>query len=88
MGHDLALAVILTCEERHTTPNTPPVHADYQKVTLRREVARRPGINRLRRPRLAVPGPLRRLGQPRCRRVPLRPVGAFRSGLVAGSMGA
>ncbi|MFJ4095085.1 DUF5995 family protein [Kitasatospora sp. NPDC089913] len=32
IGHDLALAVILTCEERHTKPNTPPVHADYQKV--------------------------------------------------------
>jgi hypothetical protein len=32
IGHDLALSVVLTCKERHTTPGTAPVHADYLKV--------------------------------------------------------
>ncbi|MET8700823.1 DUF5995 family protein [Kitasatospora sp. NPDC004723] len=32
INHDLALAVVLTCIERRTTPETPPVHADYLKV--------------------------------------------------------
>jgi hypothetical protein len=32
INHDLALSVIDTCVERHTTPDTPPVHDDYQKV--------------------------------------------------------
>ncbi|MFE9426878.1 DUF5995 family protein [Kitasatospora sp. NPDC006697] len=32
INHDLALAVILTCQERGTTPEAPSVHADYQKV--------------------------------------------------------
>lgn len=32
INHDLALAVIATCKERGTSPDTPPVHADYLKV--------------------------------------------------------
>ncbi|RKT55362.1 DUF5995 family protein [Saccharothrix australiensis] len=32
INHDLALAVIATCQERGTTPLTKPVHADYLRV--------------------------------------------------------
>jgi hypothetical protein len=32
INHDLALAVVATCKERGTTPDTSPVHADYLKV--------------------------------------------------------
>jgi hypothetical protein len=32
INHDLAVAVVETCAERHTTPGTPPVHSDYEKV--------------------------------------------------------
>ncbi|MGC0327304.1 hypothetical protein RKD23_000294 [Streptomyces sp. SAI-170] len=32
INHDLALAVIDTCIERGTTPDTAPVHADYLRV--------------------------------------------------------
>ncbi|MBP0448488.1 hypothetical protein J5Y04_02835 [Kitasatospora sp. RG8] len=32
INHDLPLAVVSTCIERRTTPETPPVHADYLKV--------------------------------------------------------
>ncbi|WP_162871712.1 DUF5995 family protein [Kitasatospora cineracea] len=32
IDHDLAVAVVETCKERHTTPRTPPVHEDYEKV--------------------------------------------------------
>ncbi|MGW4894520.1 DUF5995 family protein [Kitasatospora sp. NPDC004240] len=32
INHDLALAVIATCRERRTTPETAPVHADYLRV--------------------------------------------------------
>ncbi|MFI0723692.1 DUF5995 family protein [Streptomyces sp. NPDC021224] len=32
IDHDLAVAVVETCAERHTTPDTPPVHSDYEKV--------------------------------------------------------
>ncbi|MEU3353453.1 DUF5995 family protein [Streptomyces sp. NPDC037389] len=32
INHDLALSVIATCKERGTTPETPPVHADYLRV--------------------------------------------------------
>ncbi|ONI81514.1 hypothetical protein ALI144C_19545 [Actinosynnema sp. ALI-1.44] len=32
INHDLALAVNATCKERHTTPSTKPVHADYLTV--------------------------------------------------------
>ncbi|MFE7466257.1 DUF5995 family protein, partial [Streptomyces sp. NPDC057499] len=32
INHDLPVAVVETCAERHTTPNTPPVHQDYEKV--------------------------------------------------------
>ncbi|AUY49189.1 DUF5995 family protein [Streptomyces sp. CB01881] len=32
INHDLPLAVVSTCIERRTTPDTPPVHADYLKV--------------------------------------------------------
>ncbi|MFD0206266.1 MULTISPECIES: DUF5995 family protein [Saccharothrix] len=32
INHDLALAVNATCQERHTTPQTKPVHADYLRV--------------------------------------------------------
>ncbi|MFD0274445.1 DUF5995 family protein [Kitasatospora sp. NPDC127111] len=32
LAHDLPLAVVTTCIERRTTPDTPPVHADYLKV--------------------------------------------------------
>jgi uncharacterized protein DUF5995 len=32
INHDLALAVVATCKERSTTPDTPPVHSDYLKV--------------------------------------------------------
>ncbi|GAA1960294.1 DUF5995 family protein [Kitasatospora viridis] len=32
INHDLALAVVLTCQERRTSPDAAPVHADYQKV--------------------------------------------------------
>jgi Family of unknown function (DUF5995) len=32
INHDLALAVIAACQERRTTPNTKPVHADYLRV--------------------------------------------------------
>ncbi|MED7952541.1 DUF5995 family protein [Kitasatospora sp. NPDC058201] len=32
INHDLALAVVTTCIECRTTPDTPPVHADYLKV--------------------------------------------------------
>ncbi len=32
INHDLAIAVVETCAERGTTPDTPPVHQDYEKV--------------------------------------------------------
>ncbi|MEU6575269.1 DUF5995 family protein [Streptomyces sp. NPDC046805] len=32
INHDLPLAVVQTCTERGTTPGTPPVHQDYEKV--------------------------------------------------------
>lgn len=32
INHDLALAVVTTCAERGTTPDTRPVHADYLRV--------------------------------------------------------
>ncbi|WP_431969875.1 DUF5995 family protein [Nocardia sp. bgisy134] len=32
INHDLATAVVETCKERGTTPDTKPVHADYLKV--------------------------------------------------------
>ncbi|WP_328411992.1 DUF5995 family protein [Nocardia sp. NBC_00403] len=32
INHDLAVAVVETCKERATTPDTKPVHADYLKV--------------------------------------------------------
>ncbi|WP_327682238.1 DUF5995 family protein [Kitasatospora sp. NBC_00458] len=32
INHDLPLAVVTTCIECRTTPDTPPVHADYLKV--------------------------------------------------------
>ncbi|WP_433200725.1 DUF5995 family protein [Nocardia sp. CA-107356] len=32
INHDLAVAVVETCKERGTTPDTEPVHADYLKV--------------------------------------------------------
>jgi Family of unknown function (DUF5995) len=32
INHDLPDAVVKTCVERGTTPDTPPVHADYLKV--------------------------------------------------------
>ncbi|MEU0932952.1 MULTISPECIES: DUF5995 family protein [unclassified Embleya] len=32
INHDLAVAVVETCAERHTTPDTPPVQEDYDKV--------------------------------------------------------
>ncbi|MFD8754044.1 DUF5995 family protein [Kitasatospora sp. NPDC059577] len=32
INHDLAVAVVETCKERHTSPRTPPVHEDYEKV--------------------------------------------------------
>jgi hypothetical protein len=32
INHDLALAVVKTCKERGTAPDTKPVHADYLKV--------------------------------------------------------
>ncbi|MEV7872738.1 DUF5995 family protein [Streptomyces sp. NPDC088124] len=32
INHDLAVAVVETCTERRTTPGTPPVHQDYEKV--------------------------------------------------------
>lgn len=32
INHDLAIAVVDTCAERRTTPDTPPVHEDYEKV--------------------------------------------------------
>ncbi|WP_067672534.1 DUF5995 family protein [Nocardia miyunensis] len=32
INHDLAIAVVKTCKERNTTPETKPVHADYLKV--------------------------------------------------------
>ncbi|MEU8763848.1 DUF5995 family protein [Streptomyces sp. NPDC048659] len=32
INHDLAVAVVETCAERRTTPETPPVHEDYEKV--------------------------------------------------------
>lgn len=32
INHDLPLAVIMTCQERGTTPDTEPVHADYLRV--------------------------------------------------------
>ncbi|MGW6918236.1 DUF5995 family protein [Kitasatospora sp. NPDC054939] len=32
INHDLALAVVETCKERNTTPDTLPVHDDYEKV--------------------------------------------------------
>ncbi|WP_328400669.1 DUF5995 family protein [Nocardia sp. NBC_00403] len=32
INHDLAVAVVETCKERATTPDTKPVHADYLEV--------------------------------------------------------
>ncbi|MEV8455368.1 DUF5995 family protein [Streptomyces sp. NPDC052095] len=32
INHDLPVAVVETCTERRTTPDTPPVHHDYEKV--------------------------------------------------------
>ncbi|MET8546158.1 DUF5995 family protein [Kitasatospora sp. NPDC004799] len=32
INHDLAIAVVETCKQRRTTPGTPPVHADFEKV--------------------------------------------------------
>ncbi|MGW2486042.1 DUF5995 family protein [Streptomyces sp. NPDC001606] len=32
INHDLAVAVVQTCAERGTTPQTAPVHEDYEKV--------------------------------------------------------
>lgn len=32
INHDLALAMVATCEQRATTPGTPPIHADFLKV--------------------------------------------------------
>ncbi|WP_040701375.1 DUF5995 family protein [Nocardia vinacea] len=32
INHDLPMAVVMTCKERSTTPDTKPVHADYLKV--------------------------------------------------------
>ncbi|MBW8483088.1 DUF5995 family protein [Actinomadura parmotrematis] len=32
INHDLALAVIATCEERGVEPDDPPVHADFRRV--------------------------------------------------------
>ncbi|MCP2274689.1 hypothetical protein SAMN04244553_2043 [Nocardia amikacinitolerans] len=32
INHDLAVAVVKTCKERSTTPDTKPVYADYLKV--------------------------------------------------------
>ncbi|MEU7769112.1 DUF5995 family protein [Nocardia sp. NPDC049190] len=32
INHDLAIAVVKTCKERATTPDTDPVHADYLRV--------------------------------------------------------
>lgn len=32
INHDLAVAVVETCAERQTSPSTPPVHQDYEKV--------------------------------------------------------
>ncbi|MFF2014067.1 DUF5995 family protein [Streptomyces sp. NPDC058195] len=32
INHDLPVAVVETCAERRTTPGTPPVHEDYEKV--------------------------------------------------------
>ncbi|MFI6843681.1 DUF5995 family protein [Kitasatospora sp. NBC_00085] len=31
-NHDLPLAMVATCIDRRTTPDTPPVHADYLRV--------------------------------------------------------
>ncbi|MFE3503568.1 DUF5995 family protein [Kitasatospora sp. NPDC059160] len=32
INHDLALAVVETCQERGTAPENPPVHEDFEKV--------------------------------------------------------
>lgn len=32
INHDLTLAIIATCQEFGKTPDTAPVHADYQRV--------------------------------------------------------
>ncbi|MFJ4189785.1 DUF5995 family protein [Kitasatospora sp. NPDC089509] len=32
IDHDLALAVVETCKQRRTSPDTPPVHEDFEKV--------------------------------------------------------
>lgn len=32
INHDLPVSVVDTCKERRTTPDTPPVHPDYEKV--------------------------------------------------------
>ncbi|MEU6232240.1 DUF5995 family protein [Kitasatospora sp. NPDC047058] len=32
IGHDLPLAVVAACIDHRTTPDTPPVHADYLKL--------------------------------------------------------